>query len=195
MKTLSLLVVGLAAGSAHAFTFSDITWWVGSGTKQAAMVIDWHSGPNPQSIVYGYRFEGVKTGLDMLEAVKASDARLYTENVANVSYTAIFGMGFDRNQNGFSKSDAGDSYREGWFTNGFWGYYKETTAGSTLGGWEFASVGFTDRVLSDGSWDAWSWAQDFSPQDPRVPTPVPEPSTMIVMLAAGVGITRKFRRK
>lgn len=38
------------SGSVFAFSFSDIQYWVGTGSNQAGLVIDWNDGKNPQSL-------------------------------------------------------------------------------------------------------------------------------------------------
>jgi len=177
MKKITLLAL-MAPMFACAFSFNDIPYWIGTGSKRAALVIDWKSGPGPQSLVWGYRFDGVKTGQDMFNAVIAADSRLSYGLVPAVSYTAVERVSFDRNGGGIG---AGDSDQQGWFTNGFWGYFVEPASTTSLPAWGFASEGFDTRILADGSWDGWSWAQDFNGTSPSQPTPVPEPITATIL--------------
>src|SRR3974390_1833771 len=72
MKRNTLRNLMLAALAAFSFTapapdFSNIQFWVGSGANQAALVIDWRDGLTPESLLWGYRWNGSATGLDMLE--------------------------------------------------------------------------------------------------------------------------------
>lgn len=58
------------------FAFRDIKYWIGTGTKKAALVIDWHDGNQPEALVWGYRFDGKKSAGDMLEEIANQDPRL-----------------------------------------------------------------------------------------------------------------------
>ena len=46
------------------FSFDDIQFWVGSGSKRAALVIEWHDGNQPDAMVWGYRWRGYRTRYD-----------------------------------------------------------------------------------------------------------------------------------
>lgn len=49
--------------------FDDIQFWSGSGTNRAALLIQWNDGGTPSSLVWGFRWNGTATGIDMLRAV------------------------------------------------------------------------------------------------------------------------------
>jgi hypothetical protein len=109
----SVLMVGLfliaAANSARAgLSLSDVQFWTGSGTNEAAMVIDWRAPevrnrttvPNPVedlTLAWGYRFNGTASGQDMFNAILAADHRLYA--VYN-RYGGVAGLGYDANGTG-----------------------------------------------------------------------------------------------
>ncbi len=196
--TLGILMSTAAGAQVN---FSDIKEWIGTGQNQAAFVIDWKLGAAPQSQVWGYRWDGTATGTDMINAIVGADRRLYREWAPGYVNEFIFGYGLDRNGNGFSKLDPADSYQEGFFTNGFWGYYVDVAPSSSLPAWTFASTGAAGRVLTDGSWDGWSWAQNFNGTDPSIPipisAPVPEPGGVALWVSAsavGVLLRRKTRQ-
>lgn len=65
-----------ANGGDPLFTSADITYWVGEGSKQAALVIDWHDDRLPQALVWGYRWDGEVTAEQMLRDVVSADPRL-----------------------------------------------------------------------------------------------------------------------
>ena len=196
--------------SAQMFGFADITNWTGTGSNEAALVIDWHDGKTPVSLVWGYRFNGTATGLDMINAIDAADPRL------NVFYqysgTYVYGIGYDLNNNGGTftpgtpgvdangnstetgfASDPNDHYAEGVYSK-FWGY--DTSEGSPYSGggtWTQAQVGADQRILMNGSWDGYSLSFDetnFTIPDPEFPTAaaanVPEPSVWSVVVLGGV---------
>lgn len=105
-------IIGLATASmvlaSHAQTIplDDIQFWTGSGTNRAALVVEWSapelftgtSVPAPmadKSLVWGYRFNGIATGLEMFNAVVAADARLYAvESIHPLYGTSVLGIGF-----------------------------------------------------------------------------------------------------
>ena len=71
-----------------AISLDDIQLWTGSGTNRAALVIQWSvpesltnsTVPVPvtdKTLVWGYRFNGPSTGTQMLDAILATDPKLY----------------------------------------------------------------------------------------------------------------------
>ena len=77
------------------FSFDDIQFWVGSGSKRAALVIEWHDGNRPDAMVWGYRWDGEATGHDMIVAIAQADPRLVllTQYTGWMGYT-IDGIGY-----------------------------------------------------------------------------------------------------
>src|ERR1700679_1327067 len=100
------------AASVHAITTNDIQLWTGSATNRAALVIEWNSPqvfnnttvPAPianKTMVWGYQFNGTATGTQMLDAILASDHRLYA--IIDTTYgTYVEGLGYNLNGNGLS---------------------------------------------------------------------------------------------
>ena len=182
----ALLMCSLWVSPASAFTFDDIDYWVGEGSNQAALVIDWHD-ERSEALVWGYRWDGTATGEDMLAAIagtsvvgssngasdlgtiSGSDSRLYVNFTAwsgfDGNYT-VFGLGYDLDSDGFSyvaganetghAADADDVYLEGWY-NGFWSYWVEDDGDDVLGnGAGMSGLGLSARTLADGSVDLWA---------------------------------------
>lgn len=213
--TLALLIFSvamLAASCASAFDFSDIQFWTGSGSNEAALVIDWNDGKTPESIAWGYRWNGTATGYDMFQAVLA-DSRLYASMIYG---DAVFGIGYDLadDGSGFVSGSPGDEngyavnpsnhYEEGWYVNGYWAYWvADNTNGSfptvTPNGstpsptdWSYG-LGMSSRTLSNGSWDGWSFAaapgwNPVPPNTPAAAVPVPEPGSLAAVLIAMAGM-------
>jgi len=208
---IGLAAAGITLTPGSAATFDDVEFWVGSGTHQAALVLDWNDARTEESLLWGYRWDGIATGMDMFQAVVVADPRLFAHLGLYAWGTATLGIGYDLNANGgFDTSpalpfdgsgllidatpspddarvatDAADHWVEGW-TTGFWGY---SAKGSAVDPWTEASTGASDRVLSDGVWDGYSFAPGFASSDPSEPvaaTPVPEPSSLSLILLSGL---------
>ena len=57
-SSLLWLALALPLISNAQFSMDDITFWVGSGSKSAVLVIDFNDLFNPQCYAWGYRFDG-----------------------------------------------------------------------------------------------------------------------------------------
>jgi hypothetical protein len=225
MKTETVRMLALAVAtaclpwSADAATFDDIQFWAGNGANRAALVIDWNDGKEPASLLWGYRWDGAATGLDMFQAVVAADPRLFAHLGEFPWGTAIFGIGYDLNSSGgfavnpnlvFDSggltldsgagdandarvpADSADHYVEGW-NNGFWAYYLKSSGSED---WTSAMTGADGRALADGVWDGYSFAAGFNSSVPSEPlAAVPEPG-MVSLLVLGfltILCTRRYR--
>ena len=200
------VVVGVRAADAG-FTVNDIRYWIGTGSNQAVLVIDWNDGPGPRSLAWGYRWDGSATGEDMLTAIVNADPRLNWRVGAFSDYgLPLYGVGYDLNDDGIlptirpetvGADTSGDHWADGWFTAGYWGYYIDDDGNNTAGdSWGFPDAGMSMRALCDGVWDGWSFAPGFSGDAPSEPVAaIPEPGT-ISLLALGAGaILLRLRRR
>jgi hypothetical protein len=126
----ALALAGFAlVANVHAISTNDIQLWTGSGTNRAALVIEWNSPmvfnnttvPAPvanKTLVWGYQFNGPATGTQMLDAILASDPRLYA--VIDDTYgTFVEGIGYNLNGNGLiGVTDGNLTYNAAAFVNG-----------------------------------------------------------------------------
>lgn len=224
-KGFAVLVTAVFAATLSASPVSgvnDISFVVGSGASRANLIIDFHDGQTKESFAWGYRFDGVKSGADMLLDIAAADA-----NLTLVSG----GTGAD----GFFLSaityfDGTDlhSLSADWVNlpNKSWGYYLSggfagddtpgtggiptpvSGGGSTLPvswttspvGASTSSFGESGRLLSDGAWDSWSYGEldsGFNHQQPpssTVSAAIPEPGTLISLFLGSVILAASLRR-
>lgn len=223
LRSLSSLSLAVASwfvlNSSRAASFDAVQYWVGSGANQAAFVIDWNDGKSAESLLWGYRWNGAATGLDMFQAIVSADSRLFA-HVGNYAWgTAILGIGFDLNGNGsfgvtpglsfdsgglFNSTspndarvalEAGDHYVEGWNT-GYWEYFNKANSAAA---WASASGGIADRVLADGAWDGLNFNLGFAwpgaaPGEPTAVTAVPEPSALALLSLSALVLTCARRK-
>ncbi|MGM9868841.1 MAG: hypothetical protein ACI30R_04345 [Sodaliphilus sp.] len=169
-----------APANASSFSMSDIQNWSGEGSNSAALVIKWVNSEN--SLVFGYHFDGEKTGADMLNEVVGNNPRLYMLYADSQYGFAIGGLGWDADDNGFTLLDGNkdiaepdaqgilaissysfdgyssgsdsDYWNSGWY-NGYWSYYLSSNSAASPG---YASTGCSGRKLSDGCWDMWLYS-------------------------------------
>jgi hypothetical protein len=162
------------------FSFNDIRFWVGIGENRAAVAIDWFDDvAEPPALVWGYRWDDSASGAEMLLAVVSADPRLFAKLQETPLGLAVYGLGYDANDDGqFALDDGtvfdsagiawanepddtvgalgGDHYAEGWLL-GFWHY--GASAGDPFGGgaWASSGAGVSNRMLTAGAWDSWAF--------------------------------------
>jgi len=221
---VSLLFVACTfaiTGFAQTFNLSAVNGWVGSGSNEAALVIDWHDGNTPSSLVWGYRWDGTASVSDMVQAIDSADPRLLITDhplFANAVYSIFYdltgnggtptmGLPFDMGgmENG-SAPFSGDHYKEGWVT-GFWGLLNGNGNPYNGGGWEESNEGSSTDMLGNNGFYALSFARDtisFQIAAAGVPVAaflVPEPACgRLLALCVGCGIAwrlggRRLRRR
>ena len=174
----------VSAPSATPDPFENIENWTGKGTNRAAVTIQFNDDRETKAITFGYRFEGQTTGAEMLKAIVENNPRLYA--LMPRTYTAgLYGLGWDANDNNYfglllngteqtfvnhivydsnnsdnmTSVEAEDYWQTGWMMNGFWAYFIKDGDATE---YEMSMVGYGDRVVVDGSMDAWYFDEDYS---------------------------------
>ena len=176
------------------FTFDDIQYWVGTGSNEAAFVVQWNDEKNPDALVWGFRWDGDATGLDMLQAIAKADKRFYTllYYTGPDLGTAVGGLGFDLDgegtiglykdgnttyplypSNGIINTTAYDfddytaiDANDHWFSA--WltkGYLSYWVKDSAEAEFDYSGLGASSRQLQNGSWDVWNSNPDFTSYD------------------------------
>ncbi|MEM0926123.1 MAG: hypothetical protein AAGJ83_08810, partial [Planctomycetota bacterium] len=174
-----MVAFGLHATAATVSSFDDITFWTGTGSNEAALVIDFNGeSVNDPSYVWGFRWDGDQTIEDMLLSVVRNDQRLFV-NVDDGTGTfgrTLYGIGYDTNANaefgitnpqtnfdsqgvaisasateGIDPTDPGDDYKEG-FQLGFWNLGYSVGNPFDGGSWTGASEGISG-IISDSSFN------------------------------------------
>ncbi|MFQ3548639.1 MAG: PEP-CTERM sorting domain-containing protein [Armatimonadota bacterium] len=181
MIVLCTVLMMAISGSVSAFSFLDIEAWAGSGSNQAALVIDWNDGNSTECYVWGFRWDGTATGSDMFYAI----ASAYPE----LSFVDLGGY-IDRITYGIH--DEG-----GWDPNlqYFWNYSTANNTTEFPTEWTMSWVGFAERTLSNNSWDGWAWGGwPTFPSDPTA-APVPEPASIAVLAIGTLPILYRLRKR
>ena len=87
----------IAAPNPFAFTFADITTWIGNGADSSVLVIDFNDSTSTASYAWGFLFDGNTTGEDMLNAIVAADPNLdiVVNNgfLSDITYNSQAGIG------------------------------------------------------------------------------------------------------
>ncbi|MDP9955244.1 hypothetical protein J2X97_000881 [Epilithonimonas hungarica] len=174
------------------FNFDDIIYWVGTGTNEAAFVVQWNDAKNPDALVWGFRWNGTATGEDMLKAIAKTDKRFFTLLYQGTQFgSAIGGLGFDLDGN-----DTNALYKNGNTTyplypvdgiinttsydfddytakdaddhwgsgwySGYWSYWVKDPADTEFG---YSGLGASSRQLENGSWDVWNFNPNMESYD------------------------------
>lgn len=139
----SLVSAQVLCGSSKAQTnFTDVKYWVGSGSDSAVLVVDFHDQTWDTCYVWGYLFNGTTTGEDMLNNIAAADTNFsisITSGFLNdVIYHRHAGLG--------GQPD-----------------YWSTWSGQSLAG--LSSNGGIATTVNPGDWFACSYT-DFNPAIP-----------------------------
>ena len=208
---------GIAGGAWGSVTsFDDIEFWIGSGVNEAVLVIDWVDGRDP--LAWGYRWDGAATTEDAFFAIVTADSNLFSKvGTSGVFGVPVYGIGFDRDADGFALDDAtdfgtsglavtdesdtavaidaDDSYAEGFLSAGFWSFFLGDDNPYGGGSWETASTGISGNALVDGDWNGLSWAAAFAAVEPGLATAaVPSAGTGGGVLAALFMVGARRRR-
>ncbi|HEV8291087.1 MAG TPA: hypothetical protein VGP94_04165 [Tepidisphaeraceae bacterium] len=160
------LLVPLMAGAADAALISETA---GSGPDSSTIVVDF----GPESYAFQVHYTDSITGLDALRLLD-QETPFRLETVHFSFGDLVSGIGYD------------DWFESGVGNNGndWWKYWRSVD-GSV---WTVSGSGAGGRILSDGAWDGWTWVRG---QSTAPDVPVPEPSTLLVMVASVFVLRRR----
>ncbi len=160
---------------------NKIERWIGSGSNNAVLAIEWNDGKDFKILVWGYKWDGDKTGADMINDVAAADPSFYALRSDGSAFGSSFGgFGYDANGDGviglmkngkecpltngvyvsagtdfdnYTAKDPKDYWNSGW-NKGYWSYWVGNIGGS-LG---YSGVGASGRKLANNCIDGWTFS-------------------------------------
>lgn len=151
-----------ASAATGTFTFDDIHYWVGEGTNEAAIVIDWNNGLPGSSIAYGYRWNGTATNMTtILRELESEDRRLHVGISQGLWGSSMDDFGYDSNGNGGAFDFTGKLTTDsndfvGAFGTYYWAAsYLTAAAVSDNDSWEYYGVGIDGQIPENGQWIAY----------------------------------------
>jgi len=204
----SVISTWFAVAAKADFSSSDVTYWIGSGTNEAILVVDWNDEIAPRSLAWGVRWNGNITGAEIMDQVRESDTKFRYRYHPAFQGSALYAIGYDaeydrmtvlegqpgpQTETGFA-FDPSDHYREGWFS-GFWSFWEGAGAPFQGGTWQKATMGLSSGTVTNGTWLGWGYDDDFSSNmggledAPEEPTAArSEYATRVVEYISGSGI-------
>lgn len=173
------------------FNMDSIKYWVGTGSKRAAIGVQWKNADNTNTpvMVWGYRWDKEEdgTGEKMICAIARQDSRFFILVTGGTAYgMAIGGIGYDVNEDGNigitkkgktiipengiieTKEDYDfDEWKsidteDYWYSGWYKGFLTYMVREKHSDVFQSSSVGVTGRKLTDGCWDVWVANPGFS---------------------------------
>jgi len=146
------------------FCFDDVDFWVGEGSKQAIFVADWNDDIEPESMAWGYRWNGDVTAEEMMQDIAEADPRL-TINISGGFLNDIYYTSNELSHSGIAGSPD------------WWSTWSSTATYN----WVFNNG--ISTIINDGDWFGCSYG--FTPEAtaPDVPSATTEYTTAIDIVA------------
>jgi hypothetical protein len=165
------VAAALVLTSSHAFAGIVATYDVGSGASTSTIQVDFSNG---NGYVINLSWTEPMDGFEAMQAAIAAipGSQLQYDVYPFGSFVTGIGLGGD------FEYGTGDL----WPIENYWHYWTEVN-----GQWEMAMFGASDRMLSNGSKDAWVFGSSVAPQA------VPAPGAAAQLTVACMW--HRFRRK
>ncbi|MDZ4753339.1 MAG: hypothetical protein SGJ11_02435 [Phycisphaerae bacterium] len=130
---------------------------------------------NGNSYLYTVYWNGEQTGEDLFSVVAAAQPETFMFEVIEFSFgNQLVGVGI------------GSDYNFGVGTKplylDFWHYWRRDSSDQA---WAQPAMGFSDRIVTDGSWDGWVFGSN------GVPAAVPAPSVLAAAMLYIAGARRR----
>ena len=182
LAALMLLLIPASFAQTPSFT-------AGTGANESYMVVDFQDGTADPSFLFGYKYDGVKTGADMIAALGAFNS----PSVGYVpGYAPSDGYVYGIAVNSFTYA----GHSQAGFDSSYWSYYTKDSLSVPWDSTDYSGVGASGRTLFNGSVDGWSWdtGSDPLPRDPA-PATVPEASPVLLFGLGTLGLVFVARKR
>jgi hypothetical protein len=149
-----------------------VTTWIGAGSQESALSIQWRDGKSPNAIIFGYRWTSASTTLnDMITAVLAANVGLYARGdlISGGFGNAYYGFGYDTGLNASlsitgAVDDFGDPASQN-FIDGFWdmGSGYSGPASSTNATPSASADRYQEGWMDNGYWELFTATSNTTP--------------------------------
>lgn len=147
------------------------TFEVGNGDSTSSLLFQFTNG---NQYLYEVSHSGDITGRDAFDVISEAQPGFFIADITTYSFgDSLTGLEIG------SDSDSGFGSPPDYLD--YWHYWVRDSAQEP---WDFASLGFSDRLLSDGSWDGWVFGSNLAP--------VPGSGSLLAMI--GLSTIRRRRR-
>ena len=170
---LSVLTLGSMSGQLYADLVGS--WEVGSGSNKSLLQFEFTNG---NIYLYEVAWDGIDvTGQDLLLIVQDAQENFFMPQIETFSFGDVL-VG----QTIGNDSDSGFGTPPDYLD--YWHYWLRDDPSET---WIESMTGFSNRLITDGSWDGWR----FNSHD--APSPIPGPGTSVVLLIVSAAVHRRRR--
>ena len=174
---MKCFLVGCLVGTAASSASGDLVGSFSVGTGSSASFVQFEFA-NSNIYLYEVRYDGAIFGDDLFAIIASAQPGYFSYQVQSFSFgDALFGVTIGADSNaGFGTPPA---YLDYWH---YWVRANESAA------WTESFVGFSDRAVSDGSWDGWVF------ESASAPAAVPAPGVAALLVFSGAWTGTRRRR-
>lgn len=168
----------LSCWALGAFTFEDIHYWVGEGTNQVAIVIDWNKPNSKSSLCWGYRWNGEpRSATQILNEIAEADNRLHAAISTSTWGSSLDALNYDINDNASyfltnKSTDALDWCSSNPNTHYWSQCFAKNSSSFDSATWEYYSTGIDGQMIENGTWYYAKYI-DWTTYEASTPTVVP----------------------
>jgi hypothetical protein len=195
-------LAGIAQATPYNFTSANgsskwinVDYWTGSGSSETILIVDWENAGNwvSKSHAFGYRWDGSPTTeATMLADIDAGGALDITTGyggafIYNLYYNDADGDHHQHTEEGsWNPGSTND-------VNAVWG--DMSSDWTKLGDWDANQMGIDNEYIANGQLEGFNaiWWYTSKP-NLNLTVPVPEPTSLAILMAAGtMGMIRRRR--